>query len=81
MREEKHNFIPQIYEMTCTETPFLRFGRDTFQEAMKLTHRMDPATIDWSKFHYKVFDVPTYPGLYKDRYSFLGMILSFIIVS
>jgi hypothetical protein len=50
----------------------LRFGHDNFQEAMKLVHRIDPALIDWRKFRYEVFDAPTYPGVYRDRYSFLG---------
>jgi DNA ligase-1 len=34
---------------------------------------MDPALIDWKKFKFEVFDVPTYPDLYQHRYSFLGM--------
>jgi hypothetical protein len=49
-----------------------RFGRESFQEAMKLTHRMDPASINWSHFTFQVFDVPTHPGIYQQRYSFLG---------
>jgi hypothetical protein len=41
---------------------------------MKIPNRVDVNNIDWDKFRYEVFDVPTHPGLYQDRYSFLGKI-------
>jgi hypothetical protein len=49
-----------------------RFGRENFQEAMKLVYRMENDAIDWNKFRFEVFDVPTHPGVYQDRYNFLG---------
>jgi hypothetical protein len=50
-----------------------RFGRESFQEAMKLIFKKDK-DIDWQKLKFKVFDVPTHPGRYQDRYDFLGTI-------
>jgi len=52
-------------------TPF-RFGEDSFQEAMKLSHRTDMSRIDWNRFRYMVFDIPNGPGTYEERYSVLG---------
>jgi DNA ligase-1 len=49
-----------------------RFGRETFQEAMKLTVRSHIETINWDKLKFQVFDVPTYPDVYQHRYQFLG---------
>lgn len=49
-----------------------RFGRDNFQEAMKIAHRMDVTEIDWAKFRYMVFDLPKAHGAYEERYSALG---------
>jgi len=51
--------------------PF-RFGEDSFQEAMKLSHRTDLSRIDWNRFRYMVFDIPNGPGTYEERYSMLG---------
>lgn len=53
-------------------TPPQRFGRDTFQEAMKLVSRAVNPDIDWSKFKFMVFDIPTQPGPFSDRYAQLG---------
>jgi len=39
---------------------------------MKIAHRMDGHQIDWSKFRYMVFDMPTHKGTYGERYSELG---------
>jgi hypothetical protein len=50
---------------------FQRFGRENFQEAMKVAHRMNHQHIDWKKFRFEIFDVPTHPGVFQDRYSFL----------
>src|SRR5690348_13198448 len=53
----------------------LWFGRDTFQEAMQLTRRTDPSLINWKNFKYEIFDCPTYPGTYQERYNYLGLLL------
>jgi hypothetical protein len=47
---------------------------------MKLAHRMDSTTIDWKKLQYKVFDLPTHPGLYQDRYLCLGKMNVVVVV-
>ena len=49
-----------------------RFGRDTFQQSMQLSHRRDPSLIDWTHFKYKVFDISTHPDNYQQRYLYLG---------
>lgn len=49
-----------------------RFGRDSFQEAMKLANKAEPTNIDWSRFKYMVFDIPNHHGTYKERYAALG---------
>jgi len=49
-----------------------RFGRDSFQEAAKLTNRTEWGAIDWSRFKYMVFDVPNNNGTYSERYALLG---------
>jgi hypothetical protein len=38
---------------------------------------MDTMAINWSKFRYEVFDAPTHPGIYRERYAFLGIIAAF----
>ena len=50
----------------------VRFGRDNFQEAMKISNRKHLATVDWSRFKYMVFDTPKHKGTYEQRYSHLG---------
>ena len=49
-----------------------RFGRDSFQEALKLGHRLALEDVDWTKFRYMVFDTPNHQGTYAERYSLLG---------
>jgi len=46
----------------------LRFGRDNFQESMKIAHRMDHDKIHWNSFRFMVFDIPTSKGNYQERY-------------
>jgi len=44
---------------------------------MKITHRVDPAQIDWTKFKYMVFDIPNMRDLtYAQRYTLLGWCLN-----
>lgn len=57
-----------------------RFGRDNFQEAMKLSKRTAPAEVDWGKFTYMVFDVPNHRGGYQERYNHMGMSPSHLFV-
>lgn len=52
----------------------LWFGRDNFQESMKLSHRVDESLIDWEKFKYMVFDIPNQQATYRERYHTLGRI-------
>lgn len=49
-----------------------RFGRENFQESIKMSNRANPQSINWSQFKYMVFDVPTHSGTYQERYSLLG---------
>ena len=49
-----------------------RFGRDNFQEAMKIAQRMKPSEVDWKKFKYIVYDIPNHTGTYQERFSRLG---------
>lgn len=61
--------LGQILKRTSDGSIFLlRFGRDNFQEAMKISNRVDPKQIDWSRFKYMVFDIPQHPGTYEERY-------------
>jgi len=46
-----------------------RFGRDNFQEATKIAHRMDHMRVNWNAFKYMVFDLPTSKGSYSERYA------------
>lgn len=50
-----------------------RFGHDNFQEALKISNRVDPDLIDWKKFKFMVFDIPTHKGTYQERYEALGV--------
>ena len=56
-----------------------RFGRESFQDSMKLVHRMEESQIDWSKFKYMVFDIPKHEGTYRERYQHLCMFLIMVI--
>ena len=49
-----------------------RFGRENFQEAMKVANRVKSSEIDWSTFKYVIFDAPNHRGTYQERYSYLG---------
>ena len=49
-----------------------RFGKENFEESMKIVHRMKDKDIDWSKFKYMVFDVPNFNGTYEERYNHMG---------
>ena len=49
-----------------------RFGRDSFKEAAKISQRIDPMLIDWTRFKYMIFDLPTHSGTYQERYNALG---------
>lgn len=52
--------------------PDSRYGRENFQEAMKLVHKTAESNIDWARFKYMVFDIPTHSGTYEERYNLLG---------
>lgn len=49
-----------------------RFGRGSFQEALKLATRKFTAHVEWSKFKYMVFDAPNQNMPYSQRYALLG---------
>jgi len=51
---------------------YIRFGRDTFAEAMKISGRAESSKINWGAFKYMVFDIPNHEGTYEERYSKLG---------
>ena len=40
---------------------------------MKIVNRLDSSQIDWTKFRYMVFDIPTSKATYAERYAQLGM--------
>lgn len=52
--------------------PRIRFGKDNFQEAAKISNRVPVSEIDWDKFKYMAFDIPNDQGTYRDRYDKLG---------
>ena len=54
----------------------IRFGRDTFQESMKIASRMNFDALDWTVFKYMVFDIPYHQGSYRERYSILERLAS-----
>ena len=49
-----------------------RFGRNSFQQAAKISGRVDISEIDWPQFKYMVFDEPNHGGTYEQRYAHLG---------
>lgn len=49
-----------------------RFGRDNFEESLRMVAATDNNAADWSKFKYMVFDIPNHHGTYKERYDSLG---------
>jgi len=50
----------------------IRFGRDNFEESLRMLARSDTDEADWGKFKYMVFDIPNHKGTYKERYDTLG---------
>jgi len=52
-----------------------RFGRDNFQEAIKMTRKLETKAQDWAAFKYVVFDVPNSQAPYRERYAQLGKYL------
>jgi len=56
-----------------------RFGRESFQEALKVSNRTDFTNIHWDRFKFMVFDAPKVPGTYEERYNYLGMLFIFIL--
>jgi len=54
-----------------------RFGRDNFQEAMKLVNKSDHSDLDWKNFRFMVFDQPNHPGTYQQRFDSIGTQTSF----
>ena len=63
---------PQVIEAMPPNTFLdgeLWFGRDNFQEAMKIVYRKDDSQIDWNKFKYVVYDIPTSKATYAERYA------------
>jgi len=55
-----------------------RFGRERFQEAMKIAYRTKNDGADWASFKYMVYDIPNHPGTYAERYSQLGISYPFL---
>jgi len=51
-----------------------RFGRDNFEEALKITKRVDLNDTNWDHFKYMVYDIPNHSGPYRERYAALGKI-------
>src|SRR5690625_4026816 len=68
------SFITQQMPSYCLDGE-LWFGRNSFQQSMQLSSRRDPSLIDWTHFSYQVVDIPTYPGSYQHRYSFLALFI------
>lgn len=58
--------------ITVSNVDECRFGRDNFPEACKISSKAFSSDIDWSKFKYMVFDIPTLTGTYAERYAALG---------
>jgi len=52
-----------------------RFGRDNFEESMKLVNKIDTSTLDWKNFQFMVFDQPNHPGTYQQRFNSIGITL------
>ena len=55
--------------LTLTLTLYSRYGRENFQESLKLSNQMEFSAIDWKNFKYMVFDVPNHSGTYAQRYA------------
>jgi hypothetical protein len=66
-----HSTILQHHSLI--NSVLVRFGRDKFQEALKISNRGETIDIDWPNFKFMAFDVPNHNGTYEQRYSLLGM--------
>lgn len=55
--------------------PSCRFGREHYEEAGKLSNRVNHSLINWESFKYMVFDIPVDMGDYATRYNALGNFL------
>ena len=64
--------LPSPKDLSLSHFPF-RFGRESFQDSMKLIN--NPAAVDWTKFKYMVFDIPTQESSYARRHAALSMYL------
>ena len=74
---------PQVIEAMPTNVFLdgeLWFGRDNFQEAMKIVYRKDESQIDWGKFKYVVYDIPTSKATYAERYAQLCIVSTFFLM-
>ena len=72
------NIVLHFMLVSYLISPFqLRFGRDTFQEAMKLVNRLDLSELDWENFRFMVFDQPNHPGTYEQRFNSIGKSLHY----
>jgi len=56
-----------------------RFGRDSFQEAIKIAQRVDTDMLKWNQFNYVVFDIPNHQDTYEDSYNLLGTNHIFVV--
>ena len=61
-----------IFRLALHSYCLSRFGRDTFQEAIKIAQRVDTDMLKWDQFNYVVFDIPNHQGTYEDSYNLLG---------
>jgi len=64
--------VRPLFSCSAIHSP-IRFGRNNFQESMKIAHRMDHDKIDWNSFRFMVFDIPTSKKDYNQRYQQLRM--------
>jgi len=50
---------------------YKRFGRDSFQETVKMSRSIDQSSLPWDRFRYMVYDIPVHKGRYEERYAAL----------
>jgi len=67
--------LPNTHNTHQPHSLAFRFGRDNFQEAMKISVRAESPKIDWTKFKFMVFDMPNHKGTYAERYAALGKVM------
>ena len=76
-----------VYYVLIFYFPFLtmyycRFGRDNFEESAKMASSVQTTNVDWTKFKYMVFDIPTMLNEpYQKRYARLGRNYSLLKVA